>query len=217
MMSVASIIFGPTIWQELHVASYALPEQLTLEHQNALQSTILALRYTLPCVHCRAHWTSYVAEHPPNVESASQYQSWLVTAHNFVNRSTQPSKREWTERESRAYWLSRMYSTRSQLKAIEEQDRIVVEQERSRELENDKMRLQTLLDQTNKDMNERDQRHLVRHAERDKQARELAVNWEQAYIEQARLAERDRRLCIAVVLILSALLLGVVAYHLSIQ
>ena len=78
-------LWGKVTWKTLHYIGYAFPEQPTEEQKRAALNLLFSLANLLPCEKCRQHYSSYLAESPPNVESREGFARYLNELHNKVN------------------------------------------------------------------------------------------------------------------------------------
>lgn len=80
--------WGPALWQSLHAISFAYPDTPSPSDQSAYYNFFTALQYVIPCVKCRGHYATMLAESPIRLESREALARWLVDRHNEVNVRT---------------------------------------------------------------------------------------------------------------------------------
>jgi len=65
--------WGPHLWYILHLFSFTYPDNPSYADKRIYNDFYTNMRYLLPCSFCRKHY--------------SQYISWVIQIHNFVNIS----------------------------------------------------------------------------------------------------------------------------------
>ena len=87
-------IFGPTVWQTLHVLAACYPEHANRDRQRHCRRFMFALSYMLPCRHCAKHFREYLRKNDLRgaVCARESLVSFLVNGHNFVSRHTRPDQ-----------------------------------------------------------------------------------------------------------------------------
>lgn len=84
-VNISPRIWGKRQWQSLHYIAFGYPEQPTDEQKQAASNLLYSLQYLLPCEKCRNHYAAYIAEHPPQVNSRTEFAQYINTLHNSVN------------------------------------------------------------------------------------------------------------------------------------
>lgn len=105
-INVSPSQWGPKIWKSLHYIAYAYPDTPNEAQKQAAMSLVMALRELLPCEKCRGHYSTYVGENPPNVDSRTEFAKYLHQMHNQVNARL--------GKESFPFDLSRPYAKKDQ-------------------------------------------------------------------------------------------------------
>ena len=85
-------IFGPSVWQTLHVLAANYPEHADNEKQRQCRRFMFALSHMLPCAHCAKHFRAYLRRHDLRGAAHGKQTliSFLVDAHNEVSKHTRP-------------------------------------------------------------------------------------------------------------------------------
>jgi FAD-linked sulfhydryl oxidase len=84
-INISPQAWGPKLWKSLHYIAFAYPEQPSDEQKRAALGLLQALGQLLPCEKCRQHYSAYLAEFPPNVDSRTAFARYLNELHNKVN------------------------------------------------------------------------------------------------------------------------------------
>lgn len=80
---VDTAIWGPPMWRFLHGAAAAAGAGA---HRDAWVALLTALRTSLPCPDCHAHYNAWWAAHPyTGVSGEAAVGDWLLALHNNVN------------------------------------------------------------------------------------------------------------------------------------
>lgn len=91
--------WGPHLWRMLHglvekTGRLSLPRQQA-EEARLLNSFLMNLRKSLPCIHCRKHYNDYLLANPfsailskNGLERQSKLREWFYIFHNSVNTRT---------------------------------------------------------------------------------------------------------------------------------
>jgi len=80
---VDTAIWGPPMWRFLHGAAAVGGDT----HRDAWVALLTALRTSLPCPDCHAHYNAWWAAHPYTGVSGEQpVADWLLALHNDVNQ-----------------------------------------------------------------------------------------------------------------------------------
>ena len=87
-------IFGPVVWQALHVLAESYPVSADDEKQHQCKRFLFALSHMLPCAHCAKHFRTCLRK--PDLRRAVRGKdalvAFLVHAHNAVSRHTRPNQ-----------------------------------------------------------------------------------------------------------------------------
>lgn len=80
-------LWGPHIWETLHIVSFHMPENPTQQEQDDILELVYVIGKTLPCDNCRTHFSKLLNSYPPQYHSQSRdkFTRWLVEVHNRVN------------------------------------------------------------------------------------------------------------------------------------
>ena len=90
--------WGPCGWTLLHAATFAYPENPSLEKQFAMWNFLHSFSCALPCGACENECKSHVNKHPPPVDNAEELQRWGYDFHEAVNtRLGKKSKFSWED------------------------------------------------------------------------------------------------------------------------
>jgi len=86
-------IWGPALWMILHSTAERIGtkylHQLPQEEIRLWTTLLNSLKYSLPCPHCKKHYTSYLATNPiMNPFTKDNIRNWLFQLHNQVNERT---------------------------------------------------------------------------------------------------------------------------------
>ena len=79
-------VWGPCGWTLLHAATFAYPENPSLQKQFQMWNFLHSLSCTLPCRTCENECKSYVNQQPPPVNDAKALQRWGYEFHEAVNK-----------------------------------------------------------------------------------------------------------------------------------
>lgn len=92
-------IFGPAVWQALHVLAQSYPEVADDGKQHQCKRFLFALSHMLPCAHCAKHFRAHLRGHDLRhaVRGKDALVSFLVDAHNAVSRHTRPDQAPYGE------------------------------------------------------------------------------------------------------------------------
>lgn len=90
MYDVNAKCWGGAHWVVIHMAAYAYPDEPNTETRQAMYQQFDAMRYTIPCSACRAHYREFWAEHPIDDALASRDAliDWTTVLHERVNETT---------------------------------------------------------------------------------------------------------------------------------
>lgn len=78
-------VWGPCAWIFLHSISYSYPENPTENHKKEYLDFLNSLTHVIPCENCRQHFSEYIIENPPKLNSRDEFSEWLIDLHNNVN------------------------------------------------------------------------------------------------------------------------------------
>jgi hypothetical protein len=97
MDSPQNHIWGPHLWMILHSAAerIGLPQlrRLPQEEARIWINLLGSLRYSLPCPHCKQHYTAYYLANPIKVFNRDIIRQWLYNLHCQVNsRNGKPNE-----------------------------------------------------------------------------------------------------------------------------
>ena len=85
-------IWGPHLWIILHSCTEKIGavnlKRLPQEEQRIWINLLGSLRYSLPCPHCKKHYTEYFNKHPIRTFNKEFIRSWLYNLHSEVNIRT---------------------------------------------------------------------------------------------------------------------------------
>ena len=78
-------VWGPILWNTMHIVSLGYPDTPTQEMQAAASSFYQSLSFLIPCPICRTHYAAHLKSTPPATESKTALVEWVWTIHNKVN------------------------------------------------------------------------------------------------------------------------------------
>lgn len=92
MDSPQNHIWGPALWMILHssaekIGTKPLPH-LPQEESRIWIGLLNSLRYSLPCPHCKKHFTEYLSSHPIHSFTKDIIRTWLFDLHSQINQRT---------------------------------------------------------------------------------------------------------------------------------
>ena len=85
-ISMRPSIWGPILWNTMHIISLGYPDDPTSEIQSDASSFYRSLSSLIPCPICREHYAQYIKQSPPATESKKALVEWVWTIHNNVNK-----------------------------------------------------------------------------------------------------------------------------------
>lgn len=87
-ISMHSKIWGPFCWHIMHIVTYNYPIEPTEKHKNTIKKFFTSLRYILPCIICRQHYSKKLVQHPITrfYNDKRKLIEWCINMHNEVNR-----------------------------------------------------------------------------------------------------------------------------------
>lgn len=91
-------MWGPQVWDTLHILAYVYPDQPTLSRQQSTIQLLTELCRNLPCPGCSNHALEYLDTVPATVSTRVVFKQWVYDFHNAVNLRT--NKRIWTSLEA---------------------------------------------------------------------------------------------------------------------
>lgn len=80
---------GFMVWSFLHASAQALDDPLDPNEKKAIKNIMESISYLFPCGQCQKHMQQYIKKHPLPDNSkltAHDFQQYLCTFHNDVNR-----------------------------------------------------------------------------------------------------------------------------------
>ena len=80
-------IWGPSLWNYLHLLSISYPDNPTNEHKINMKKFLKYLGLTLPCDICKGHYFPFMTEKRVNkgIESKKDLMELIWSLHNNVN------------------------------------------------------------------------------------------------------------------------------------
>lgn len=78
-------VWGPILWNTMHIVSLGYPDTPTQEMQAAASSFYRSLSFLIPCPICRTHYAAHLKSTPPATESKTALVEWVWAIHNKVN------------------------------------------------------------------------------------------------------------------------------------
>lgn len=101
-----SVIWGPTIWNSLHLIGENYPQKPTKNKIIACKQFINGLPYMLPCGECGYNLLQFINSNNINniCKSRKNLRKFFVDSHNNINR--QLNKSIWTTTEAEDYYSS---------------------------------------------------------------------------------------------------------------
>lgn len=86
MESPKNHIWGPHLWIILHsLAEKNVQHKNITEEQRLWSGLLSSLRWSLPCPHCKKHYSEYYLSNPLSNYVSSKIRIWLYNLHNQVN------------------------------------------------------------------------------------------------------------------------------------
>ena len=82
------LIWGPHAWFFLHSITLVYPDNPTEQEKKNYFDFFKTLGNILPCMICRENYKNHFLKHPLGkaLHSKKDFQNWLVTIHNEVNK-----------------------------------------------------------------------------------------------------------------------------------
>ena len=81
-------IWGPSLWHSLHTMSFNYPNKPTKIQKRKYKSTILNLKYTLPCKYCRINFIKNLKHLPLNdchMKNRKTFSKYVYNLHEHIN------------------------------------------------------------------------------------------------------------------------------------
>ena len=104
-------VFGPIIWQSLHIMAQNYPDEPNSETRQQCQAFIKSLPYMLPCSHCGKHLQEFINDYQqkqiPICDNQASLIKFFVEAHNNVSSHTNPDRKPWTVEEALQTYASK--------------------------------------------------------------------------------------------------------------
>ena len=97
-------IWGPMLWNSLHVISENYPKNPEIERQKSCRQFINGLPYMLPCGECGYNLKNFIKDRDlGNIcRSRAKIRRFFVESHNHINRHL--NKSCWTTEEAEEYY-----------------------------------------------------------------------------------------------------------------
>jgi len=96
MDSPQNHIWGPALWTILHSSAERIGtkqlQRLPREEERIWMGLLNSLRYSLPCPHCKKHYTSYLFSKPILSFNRDTIRLWLFNLHQEVNQRNNKNK-----------------------------------------------------------------------------------------------------------------------------
>ena len=86
MRGMRPSVWGPILWNTMHIISLGYPEIPDDATQQAAANFYRSLSFLIPCPICRIHYTKLIQVIPPATESKDALMKWVFTIHNQVNK-----------------------------------------------------------------------------------------------------------------------------------
>jgi len=86
MRGMRPSVWGPILWNTMHIISLGYPEIPDDATQQAAANFYRSLSSLIPCPICRIHYTKLIQVIPPATESKDALIKWVFTIHNQVNK-----------------------------------------------------------------------------------------------------------------------------------
>ena len=84
-ISMRPSVWGPILWNTMHIVSLGYPDTPSQEMRDAASSFYRSLSFLIPCPICRTHYASHLESTPPATESKHALVEWVWAIHNKVN------------------------------------------------------------------------------------------------------------------------------------
>jgi hypothetical protein len=86
MRGMRPSVWGPILWNTMHIISLGYPETPDDATQQAAANFYRSLSFLIPCPICRDHYAKLIQMSPPATESKDALIKWVFTIHNEVNK-----------------------------------------------------------------------------------------------------------------------------------
>ena len=106
LSGVSTEVWGPCAWQFMHAISFRYPmSSPSTEQKQSAYNFLSSLKYLLPCVKCRQHFTTYFDDPVYGIDGVGSahlkgrqhLSKWLVDLHNDVNRRLDKTQMHYDE------------------------------------------------------------------------------------------------------------------------
>lgn len=77
---------GRSTWLFLHTLAAQYPEAPSRQHQKDVNNLFDILTRLYPCGHCAKHFKQVIKHSPPRASNRKEFQHWVCSVHNVVNR-----------------------------------------------------------------------------------------------------------------------------------
>jgi len=84
-ISMRPSVWGPILWNTMHIISLGYPDDPSSDMQQAASSFYRSLSSLIPCPICRQHYAQHLKSFPPATESKKALVEWVWMIHNKVN------------------------------------------------------------------------------------------------------------------------------------
>lgn len=79
-------VWGPSLWKFLHIVSLNYPKSPNQIDKTNYYNFYNNLKTMLPCNTCQMHFTQYLQNNPPKLNSQMDLITWTIDLHNDVNK-----------------------------------------------------------------------------------------------------------------------------------
>jgi hypothetical protein len=86
MRGMRPSVWGPILWNTMHIISLGYPDEPDEATRQAAASFYRSLSFLIPCPICRIHYTKHIQASPPATESREALSRWVFMIHNQVNK-----------------------------------------------------------------------------------------------------------------------------------
>jgi hypothetical protein len=83
--NLSAEVWGPCGWIFLHSISYSYPEDPSDTDKKQYSDFLYSLKHVIPCEKCSKHYSEYIQEFPPLLNSRNDFTKWMIDLHNNVN------------------------------------------------------------------------------------------------------------------------------------
>jgi hypothetical protein len=90
--------WGPSFWSCMHWTASGYSPAPTEEEKHHYKTFFENLKFTLPCLECREHYTQLLSEMPidAHLTCNQTLRAWVLYIHNRVNENTEKGHVKWT-------------------------------------------------------------------------------------------------------------------------